>query len=659
MGSIYAFMVGINDYPAKTAEPLTGCVNDITEARRLLVDRTGGAARIRAVLDGAATVTAVEDGIRTFLGAAGPGDTALFWFSGHGTEEAASGADLLIEATGRNQALVCADGPLPDKRLGALLDAVAARGVHMAAVLDCCYAGGATRNAGEASDLTARFAPPLSGWRTPAGRDVAVPQGPARHVLLAASRLDQPSYEGHFGGRRHGAFTHALLGAVRAAGPEATYRQLLAAADARVQRSGGRQQPVLYPATAGGTADLPFLGGAAAGVPGEHVLRHGAHGWEVDCGTTHGLPDKDGAQGTEFAVVGAQDTGPAPALRARAVHPARTLVDPLGWVPDTERVYPVALSALASAPATVSVEGPGRAGAEDRLRAAVASYGPGGGRAPLVRVVDGLEDSADLHVRLVVEGGTARVLGRDGTAFVRPLPFGADGDARGVVDCLTHLARWHRLRDLTSRPSELDNLVQVEIVPWDAPDGRALVPDGSGEIVRAYGPEDTAGPREPWVSIRLHNRSPRRSLWCVLLDLTDSYAADPVLFPGHFIGPGRTGYALDGDPVQLSLPPDRPAVPGAHVRDWLKLIVAEGELNTAPFQLPAWDPARTGSRTGDARPGVRDDDGVLRFAAPERAAGSREAGRVTRGAPGRWATRTIALRTVVPDSGRAATGRDG
>lgn len=681
MGSIYAYLVGINDYPPGTASPLAGCVNDVTEAERLLVDRTGGAARIRTVLDGGATVAAVEDGIAGFLGAAGPGDTALFWFSGHGTEEAASGADLLIEATGRNQALVCADGPLPDKRLGALLDAVAARGAHVAAVLDCCYSGGATREDGASSDLTARFAPPRPGWRTGAGRDVAVPPGPARHVLLAASRLDQLSYEGHFGGRRHGAFTHALLGAVRAAGPEATYRQLLSAADARVQRSGGRQQPVLYPAVAGGTADLPFLGGAVAGVPGEHLLRHGPHGWEVDCGTVHGLRDGGGAEGTEFAVVDASGPGaetdprtapapvPGPVLRARAVRADRTLVDPVGWAPDTGRVYPVALSALASAPATVRVEGAGRHGAEERIRAAVASYGPGSSPAPLVRVVDGPEESGDLHVRVVVEGGAARVLGRDGTAFVEPLPFaartsspwGADEDAWRVVDCLTHLARWHQLRDLTSRPSVLDNLVQVEIVPWDAPDGRPLVPDGSGEIVCAYGSRDADGPSDPWLSVRLHNRSPTRKLWCVLLDLTDdNYSADTLLFPGHFIGPGRTGYALDGDPVQLTLPAHRTTGPGAYARDWLKLIVAESELNTAPFRLPTWDPAAVGSRAGGARSRA-EEDGVLRFTAPEEASGSRKAGPVGGGAVGRWATRTVALRTVVPHSGPVpgATGRGG
>ncbi|GEC05762.1 hypothetical protein SSP24_34170 [Streptomyces spinoverrucosus] len=641
MGSIHTFMAGINDYPSEIAPPLKGCVNDVTEAHRLLSARTAGAAQVRTVLDGAATVAAVEDGIRTFLGAAGPGDTALFWFSGHGTQQVATGPDLLIEATGFNQALVCADGPLPDKRLGALLDAVAARGAHVVAVLDCCYSGGASRD-DLPEGLTARFAPPRPEWAGAGGREVGLPQGPARHVLLAASRLDQLSYEGHYGGRRHGAFTYALLSAVRAAGPDATYRQLLSAADARVQRSGGRQRPVLYPETPAGAADLPFLGGAVAQAAGEHLLRCAAQGWEVDCGTGHGLRDGEGAEGTEFGVVGPEGALPGAVVRTRSVRADRTLVAPVGWAPDPERVYPVSLTALATPPATVSVA---EGDPAELLRAAVASHGPGGGPAPLLRVVDRPEEYGDLHFRVVVRGDSARVLGRDGTDFVAPLPFASDGDARRVVDCLAHLARWHQLRDLTSRPSVLDNLVQVEVVPWDAADGGPLVPDGSGDLVCSYAPEGTPGAREPWVSIRLHNRSPHRTLWCVLLDLTDRYAADPALFPGHFIGPGRTGYALDGDPVQLSLPADRAVVPGAECRDWLKLIVAEGELNTAPFRLSAWDPDGPGSREASGDP-----SGVLRF--QPAAAGPREAGPVAGGVPGRWATRTIALRTVVPPTGR-------
>ncbi|MBE8474151.1 caspase family protein [Streptomyces justiciae] len=621
MGTIYAFMAGVNAYPPHIATPLSGCVNDVRAARELLEERGGDAVTVRTVLDGEATVEAVEEGVRAFLGAAGPGDTALFWFSGHGSERVATGAELLVEATGWSQALVCVDGPLSDKRLGALLDEVAGRGAHVVAVLDCCYSGGATREDRVPADLTTRHAPARPEW--PAARDTAPPRGTARHLLLAASRLDQLSYEGWFDGRRQGIFTHALLGAARAAGPDVTYRQLLAAADARVRRSGGRQQPVLFPETAE-VADLPFLAGAVAeGATGDHLLRCGREGWEVDCGTVHGLRGGEGAGGTEFAVI-----GDGRVIRARVVRAERALVEPVGWAPDPERVYPVALTALSTPPATVSVEG-----ADERLRAAITSYDT-----PLLQVVDRSEEFGDLHFRVVQDAGAVEVLGRDGTRFVEPLWLGTrsgmrDGstggpyDGKGVVGCLTHLTRWHRLRDLTSRPSTLDNQVQVEIAPWGG--GDALVPDGRGEIVCAYGPDG----EPPLVSIRITNRS-QRPLWCALIDLSDSYASDPALFPGHFIGPGRTGYALDGEPVRLALPQSRSATSGAEARDWLKLIVAEGELNTVPFRMPAWSPWASGA-----------DEEVLRFGA---ASDGRDLGPATQGTPGRWATRTVVLRTVVP-----------
>ncbi|MEU7579328.1 caspase family protein [Streptomyces sp. NPDC041068] len=658
LGKIYALMVAINDYPERTAPPLTGCVNDVTEAARLLADRTGGTsgtggtAHVRVLLNAEATAAAVADAIERHLGAAGPDDTALLWFSGHGTQSRATGADLLVEATGRNQALVCVDGPLPDKRLGALLDAVAARGTHTAAVLDCCFSGGATRDA----ELTARFAPPGAGWdlaepkgRLAGARDPVVPDSPARHVLLAASRLNQLSYEGYFEGRRHGAFTHALLAVLREAGPDATYRRLLAAADARLQRSGGGQQPVLYPAEPGGVADLPFLGGAVARTPSPYLLRYGAQGWEVDCGSGHGLRDGTGASGTEFTVLaesadgaagGATDgaAGVPAVLRARTVHAHRTLVDAVDWTPSAGRVYPVALSALAAPSATVTATTSTSTATEqpDSLRELHDTLSTA---SPLLRVVTTSQEAAELHFRVEVRQSSAHVLRRDGTPFVDPLPLTGPADAARVADCLVHLTRWHQLRGLTSRPSPLDGLVRVEIAPWGAPEGERLLPDGSGEIVCPYthGP---GGPESPLVSIRLHNRSADRPLWCVLLDLTDSYAADPVLYPGHFIAPGGTGHALDGEPVQLSLPRDRPAVPGAQVRDWLKLVVAEGELNTLPFHLPAWDPHGTGARSDR----FMEREGVLRL----RPHTVRELGPVGGSSPGRWATRTIPVRTVVP-----------
>ncbi|MFI6418997.1 caspase domain-containing protein [Streptomyces sp. NPDC050842] len=634
MTALRALLVGIDNYPAGTATSLTGCVNDVTEAHRFLRDRLTGELSVRTLLDGEATREAVEDAVREHLGRAREGDIALFWFSGHGTETLATGADARIEATGRNQALVCVDALLPDKRLGRLLHEVAANGAHVAAVLDCCFAGGATRDrkaaGGTALDreVTSRFAPMAAGWRPDdflpeppigAGRPrdgAALPaDGPAApHVLLAASRINQPSYEGSFGGRRHGAFTYALLGAAKEAGGDLTYRELLAAADARMQLSGGRQRPVLHPATPGGIADTAFLAGTATRAPSPHLLRFGAHGWEVDCGAVHGVATQAGAPGPTFGVTSPRpEDGPGTLLHTREVRATHTLVEPVGWAPVPTRVYPVAVSSLPVPSATVTLDAlPPAAAWTEVLRTALRP-------SPQLRVIDGMDEAADLHFQVSVEEDVARVLRRDGTPFTEALRLSAPDDAHRVRDCLEHLTRWHRIRGLSAGPSTLDGLVRVEITPWGAEDGPLLTPDGGGEIVCAYtGP--SGAPVAPFVSIRLHNRSRDKALWCVLLDLTDSYACHSLLYPGHFIGPGRVGHALDGEPVQLSLPPTRPAAPGAAARDWLKLIVCESEFSLVPYELNAWDP---------------------------RGSGARVAGRVTAPAT-RWTTRTLALRTVVP-----------
>ncbi|MFE2481618.1 caspase family protein, partial [Streptomyces sp. NPDC059389] len=194
METVYALLVGINEYPAAMRAGLRGCLNDVAGARAVLEAAAPGRVRARVLTDGAATAAAVEEGILGHLGRAGAGDTALLWFSGHGTEyPALTPQELLLEPTGRCQALVCVDGPLPDKRLGTLLDGAATGGARVVAVLDCCFSGGASR-AEEGS--VARVLAPLPQCRPTAGaRDLSGPARPPGHVLLAASRIGQPSYE--------------------------------------------------------------------------------------------------------------------------------------------------------------------------------------------------------------------------------------------------------------------------------------------------------------------------------------------------------------------------------------------------------------------------------------------------------------------------------
>ncbi|MFD6185301.1 caspase family protein [Streptomyces goshikiensis] len=632
MAKVYALLVGINAYGGSGRTDLRGCLNDVAAARAVLKRRAGGGLEALSLLDGEATVAAVEEAIRSHLGRAGSGDTALFWFSGHGTEyKARTEEELRVEPTGRCQALVCADGPLPDKRLGPLLDGAAAGGGAVVAVLDCCFSGGATRR----KEGRVRHLPPRPGWRPPpATRDAVGPDTRPQHLLLAASRLGQLSYECTFpgpddadgsegaegagGSGVHGVFSHALAGALHRAEPAATGRELLAGAHARVRRRVDGQHPVLFPAEPGGLADRPLLGGAARS-PSTHLLRHGPDGWEVDCGRAHGLT---GGAGTEF-------TAPGGLVRAREVAVDRTLVDPDGWAPVPGAVHPVALSALALPPAAVVFSGGGVALPASPLLREAAEGSPEADRAALL-------------FRVEVRGALAHVLRRDGSPYVAPLPLAGAADAARLGQCLVRLARWYRIRDLDAGLSPLGGHVRVEVLPWGEEDARPLVPDGNGEIVREY-----EGPREPWVSLRLRNTG-HRPLWCVLLNLNDRFGCGSSLFPGQFVGPGGTGYALNGAPVRLSLPASRPAGPGASTRDWLKLVVTEGELNTVPFHLDPWDPDGPGQRD-PWRPAAQPGDGLLRLAAPPgRPVAGRDMGAVPAGAVGQWATRTVALRTVFP-----------
>ncbi|MFB6701839.1 caspase family protein [Streptomyces rubiginosohelvolus] len=660
--TVHALLVGIDEYrPSVAAHPLRGCLNDIAAARTWLESRIDGPLSLRVLRNGEATAAAVREGMTEHLGRAAAGDSALFWFSGHGTRFAARSAEeLMKEGTGDCQAIVCADGPLADVELGPLLESVAGRGAHTTAVMDCCFSGGTTREDGDGP--TARFLPPAPGWRPPepsaralAAAAGALPYG-GGYVTLAAGTVEQLVYEHDLGGRRHGMFSYALLEALAAAGPTATSREILSAAHCRVQILRHGQDPVLLPHESGGLADRPFLGGAAR-APSPQLLRHGRDGWEVDHGSLHGLSawadgrpaDQDAAS---FVVTsgGVAAEGPdsgTRVVRVREVRPDRTLVTPADWAPDPARVYPVALATLALPPARLLVDAPHDPGAEEWLLSALATAGPGGGPTPLLRVGPGPDHRHPeplIRFHVVVRGGRAQVTHRDGGVVVPGLPLADRADAYAVVDSLIHLTRWYQLHGLRNPRSPLEGRVQVEVCGLDGtPVGAGPAPYGTAEQVFRYG----GGPgdwHEPLVQIRIHNRS-RLPLWCVLLDLTDSHGASLGLYEPDFIGAGRTGYALRGDPVRLSLPPGRMVRPGAYVRDWLKLIVAENEFNTVPFQLEPLIPGAARNRLDPAA------DGVLRLAAPART--HRDAGPARPPWAGEWSTRTVALRTVVP----TASGR--
>ncbi|MEV5818353.1 caspase family protein [Micromonospora harpali] len=648
-GRLFALLVGIDRYRAVT--PLQGCGNDVAQAAEFLRGRVPAqrGPAIEVLLHEQATREAVVDGLRTHLGQAGPGDTALFWFSGHGSRAAVPPQLWHLEPGGKLQTLLCHDSrhagvpDLYDKELLLLLGAVAATGCHVVAVVDSCHSHGATRNP-QRSVADLPTAPAVEALLPELRRAVARP--PVEYVSLAACRSFETATEDWLDGRWHGLFSWGLLAAMRRLGPAATYRELLTAARCEVEQYSSRQVPQLDPVTPG-IADQPFLGGRVRPPATGMWLRRSRHEWRIDAGSCHGL--STGADGDDSRVAVAGTEHEARILRVGANH---SVVAPIGWEPDEDTQYPVVLSRVPIPQVTVAVEGDHHPTVELVL-AALGTAGPTGGPSPYVRPVPAAASAEGPQLRLRADQpGRVGIRDRD-DAPVCPDASDVSGDgARRLVATVEHLARVRRVRALTNPVSGLAGAVSLQLVEAratevTAPAHRpALLPGPDGAIHLRYR-RDRGRWVAPTVFVRLHNHSSRQ-LYFVLLNVTEGHRVHTGLFPGDHVAPRWAAAALHGRPVELRLPDDQPVTPGARTRDWLILLAAEEEFSSAAFELPALSGA--GSGRGRVPRGVTGLLGRLGLAAAHRDAGAVD------GPASDWFTLTLPIVTEVPGSATVPAG---
>jgi caspase domain-containing protein len=646
MGKLFALLAGINDYRAPL-KPLGGCRDDVRRAEALLHARVAADdLRVHKLLDGQATRTALLDGFRRHLDQAGPGDTALFWFSGHGSIAPLPDGWPYAEAAGVCQTLVCADsrrGGVPDlydKELSLLSREVADRGAHLVTVLDCCHAESGMRGVDD-DGLTARLAPPDPA---PPGLDALLPLlnagdlAPGAHdprqVTLAACQTFEKAYELNGGG----AFTRALVRTVAHLPSDATYREVMAVTRARVEGHLRRQNPVLEPREPGGAADQPFLGGLLGARAAQVTMVRASGGWTIDAGSLHGLATPAHGEVTRFAVHG---RAPLAEVQVGEVYTDRSAVEPIDWQPDPGRAYPMVLTRIPLPAVAVAIDGdPGLAA---RLAAAIAAAGPGGRPSPHVEVVTDAQLATDrpgLRV-LAPPGGPLTITSPDGARLAGPLPADVPG-LRRTVDRLEHIARWLHVRNLDNPGSALPGAVRLDLLP--ARPGETLLSDddrpdlGPGPVKLDYRRTAT-GWEPPSIFLRLTNTGNRR-LYCAVLDLTDTHRIHAGLFPGEHLAAGWSAAAAHGRPIRLSLPPGRPVRPGARVTDWFLLLVAETPFAAETLVLPRLDePEEQGRRTAAALHSV---PGLLGLAASRRDA---EAGPVT---AADWTSAVVEVETTVP-----------
>jgi hypothetical protein len=279
---VYALLVGINAYPAPVP-PLSGCKNDVKAIQTYLEQEKGIELELKVLLDEKATKAAIVEQFEQHLGQAGPEDTALFYYSGHGAMEAAPEVFRQARADERLQALVCVDSIvekdgastynlLADKELRYLLHQLSKKNPHIVTIFDCCHSGDNTRSVNEvprqvffSRNLEEPF-PERSWGQFIFSEDLTVealsetsirtllPEG--RHIQLAACLPEQRAYEK--GGK--GIFTKHLIEVLNSAEGAISYFDLISAIRIKL-REKANQKPVVYvPQTAQDEVYAPLWG---------------------------------------------------------------------------------------------------------------------------------------------------------------------------------------------------------------------------------------------------------------------------------------------------------------------------------------------------------------------------------------------------------------
>ena len=602
---IRALLVGIDAYPAPVHQ-LHGCVADINAIERLLSRRAqaaGDSLTVKRLPDQQATRAAVISAFREHLGKAGSGDTALFYYSGHGSQARALPEDAALEPDGLDETIVLYDSRQPgvfdltDKELAQLVSEVSTTGAHVTVILDCCHSGSGVRALLDDGIAIRRAAtdqrprPPetflqqqrdmIHAADADSAADWLNLRG-ARYVLLAACRSDQTAKEALVGGSVRGVMSSALERTLGRIGGTATYQEIQASVAAGVRNLAADQTPVLESPV---PEDIHqhFLGGAAA--PAEPVLTvsHTAdRGWVLDAGLIQGIPAvQPGEAGTTITLH---------ELDAKAAS-AETLT--------TATVVSVGVTT-----STVDVEADAKLDPSSTYRAFISSI-------PLARlpvVVLGDNDEMIQAVRAAVESSALLRIADPGEAVLevtaqtlsvrlsrtgseRPLVEIAQpglgpgpADATGIVRAAEHVARWRLLADRANPATSLSG-DSYNLTCFDE-DGRQLV----APIERQY-PEPGNRTKQPTIKIRIQNRSNRR-LFFVLLALSELYGVTPLLpGPGQWLEAGEEVWATgeDGRPVlYLDVPQGQ-----ERATDLVKLIVSSEEFDAQQLvQDPMTPPTR-------------------------------------------------------------------
>jgi uncharacterized caspase-like protein len=254
----WALVVGVNQFTDTRIKTLNYAAKDATDFHASLIDPTIGrfaAARVRVLVDAAATLSAVRSGIGWLRANVGPNDLVVVYMASHGSprEFDPNGVSyvMLHDTNATNAESMYASALQMIDLVDDLTRDLNAGRVVL--VLDTCFSGDATRL--RMTRSLSLSAPALNGFVGVGGR-----------VVIAAASGDQPSFES--AERKNGYFTYFLVDALRRSKGEWPLKALFEDVRENVSRVVQRELNATQTPMMSGSAEIETIRlGAAEGTP--------------------------------------------------------------------------------------------------------------------------------------------------------------------------------------------------------------------------------------------------------------------------------------------------------------------------------------------------------------------------------------------------------
>ena len=296
MKTIYALLVGIDNYPAPTPK-LSGSKSDVTKIKTYLEKNFNDRPlHIKTLMDQEATYDSVIDSFRTHLSQATADDVIWFHYSGHGSRQLSAPEFTTVNSGGKDETLVLYDSrpsgiDLADKELAVLFNEISLANPHMLVTLDCCHSGSGTRGADE---YTKRLSVDRGDKRTIdtylkgyyQTRGTQIPE--AKYIFYAACNRFQSAKESFTGG---GLFTDNLIQTLNKSNKDISYADLLIKLRKGVVKMKWDQDPQME--IFGKTNSYTqFLDGSLVKDAPKYAVSFTDAGWSMEAGQILGITDE-------------------------------------------------------------------------------------------------------------------------------------------------------------------------------------------------------------------------------------------------------------------------------------------------------------------------------------------------------------------------------